>query len=606
MAEKAARNAATQQQNKSIALMFKYAGKYRFLTYLGVLCSVLAMVLGFVPYICIWLVARDLIAVAPNWAKATQLAHYGWIACASAIAGILLYFAALMCTHVAAFRTASNLRKASAQHLMQVPLGYFDTHASGEIRRIIDGSVGLTEAFLAHQLPDVGGTAALFIGMLILLFVFDWRMGLACLLDAVISIACVSMMMAGKGMNYINEYQSALDRMNKAATEYVRGIPVIKVFQQTIYSFKAFHEAIEAYSDIAQSYANNFCRVPQALNLTFIDGIVALLVPAALILAPGAKDLPHFLADFAFYAIFSAVVSTALQRLMFAANFTMQANNAMERISAVLEAPVLRDAAVIEHPSGSSISFEHVSFRYENSKIDALNDLSFAIPAGSTVALVGPSGGGKTTAASLVPRFWDVSAGRVLVGGVDVRNIAQSDLMNQVAFVFQNNRLFKGSILDNVRAARPEASREEALDALRAAQCDDILLKMPNGADELIGPGGTYLSGGEVQRIALARAILKNSPIVVLDEATAFADPENEALIQKALARLTEGRTVLMVAHRLTTVRNADQIVVLDGGKLVESGNHDDLLAANGRYAHMWADYQQSINWKIRSTGKEA
>lgn len=589
-----------------LALMMGFSGRYQKFTYLGMLLSALSMLLGFVPYICIWLVARDLIAHAPDWSGATSIARYGWVACATAALGVLIYFAALMCTHVSAFRAASNMRKSCAEHLMHMPLGYFDTHASGEIRRVIDGSVGLTEALMAHQLPDAAGTVAMVLGMLVILFVFDWRMGLACLLAAILSVGCLAVMMGGDNMRFMGEYQKALDRMNKAGTEYVRGIPVVKVFQQTVYSFKAFHDAIQDYGEMASTYSVKLCRLPQSLNLTIVNGVAILLVPAVLLLAPGVSDWSRFVTDYAFYAIFSAVISTALQRMMFLAAYTQQAGNAMKRIDAVLSAPVLSEPARPEHPRDASVSFEDVTFSYEGSGRPALEHLSFELPAGATVALVGPSGGGKTTAASLVPRFWDVSSGCVRVGGVDVRDMEQHELMDQVAFVFQNDHLFKGTILDNVRAARPEASREEALEALRLAQCDDILQKMPNGADEFIGTGGSHLSGGESQRVCLARAILKDSPIVVLDEATAFADPENEQLIQRALARLAKGRTVLMVAHRLSTVMSADEILVLDEGRLAERGTHDELVRAGGIYARMWDDYQTAVEWRISGSGREA
>ena len=390
--------------------------------------------------------------------------------------------------------------------------------------------------------------------------------------------------------------------MSKAGTEYVRGIPVVKVFQQTVYSFKAFKAAIDNYSERASYYEGTVCKVPQAINLTFTEGTFALLVPVALFLAPGALesgDFAGFVANFAFYAVFSAIISTALAKVMFAASGMMLASDALSRINEVMSAPTLAVTDKLQVPSDNSIEFRNVDFSYENSAIKALDDVSFTVPAGSTVALVGPSGGGKTTAASLIPRFWDTNAGAVLVGGVDVRDIDPHVLMDHVAFVFQNNRLFKTSILENVRAARPEATREQALAALAAAQCDDIIAKLPDGVDTVIGSEGTHLSGGEQQRIALARAILKDAPIVVLDEATAFADPENEALIQKAFAHLTQGRTVLMIAHRLSTVVGADQIIVLDSGKAVERGTHDELVAASGLYARMWEDYQKAVQWKI-------
>lgn len=585
-----------------ISRILDFAGERRALTYVGCALVAVSMVFQMLPYIYIWRVIRDLVAVAPNWQEATSIASLGWRAFWFMFAGILLYFAGLMCTHLAAFRIRTNVRKRATEHLMKAPLGYFDNHASGWLRRRIDGAGADIEQLMAHNLADISGTAVMFVAMLILLFIYDWRMGLACFAAAVVSVAAMSAMMMGDAMNFMREYQDALDEMGKAGTEYVRGIPVVKVFQQTVHSFRAFKAAIDNYSDKAGRYQGEVCEVPQAVNLTVTEAVFIFLIPVALFLAPGALasgSFAAFVTDFAFYAVFSAIISTALAKVMFASGGMMQADDALARIEGVMDAPQMIEASAPKTPLDNSIVFDNVGFTYEGAELPALEGLSFTVPAGSTVALVGPSGGGKTTAASLVPRFWDADTGAVLVGGMDVREIDSHALMDSVAFVFQNNRLFKESILDNVRAARPEATREEALAALHAAQCDDIIEKLPQGADTLIGSRGTYLSGGEAQRISLARAILKDAPIVVLDEATAFADPENEALIQRAFTELTAGRTVVMVAHRLSTVVNADKIVVLDGGRAVEQGTHAELVAAGGLYARMWADYQKAVSWKI-------
>lgn len=596
-----------EKKQSPVPVLLGYAGSYRGLTFLGLAFSAVAMILGMLPYICIWLVARDLIAVTPDWTAAGNITKYGWMAFAFAIGGIFIYFCALMCTHLAAFRTAANIRKQGMARLMKAPLGYFDNNASGLIRNRLNSAAGDTETMLAHNLADIVGTAAMFITMIVMLFAFDWRMGLACLLSAVISVAALFCMMGGEKAKLIAEYQAAQDEMSKAGVEYVRGIPVVKVFQQTVESFKAFKQAIEDYSKKAEYYQGMVCRVPQSVNLTFTEGAFVFLVPVAVLFAPRALtngDLAGFISDFAFYAAFSAVISTALAKVMFAAGGMMLADVALERISMVTNAPVLGNVIDPEEPDGNEIEFSNVSFTYDGSNIPALDGVSFSVASGETVALVGPSGGGKTTAASLIPRFWDVSSGSVKVGGVDVRRIDQHRLMDQVAFVFQNNRLFRKSIFENVRAGRPDASRKEVAAALSKAQCDDILEKLPDGMDTVIGAKGTYLSGGEQQRVVLARAILKDAPIVVLDEATAFADPENEILIQKAFAELTKDRTVVMIAHRLSTVTGADKIIVLDSGHLSEQGTHEELLEKGGLYARMWADYNKAACWKI-SAGRE-
>ena len=593
-----------EKKKSPLLRLMEYTGNYRGLLYSGLFLSAISMVLGMAPYICIWLVIRDMVSVAPNWTQATEIAQYGWMAFAFAVGGILIYFFALMCTHLAAFRTASNIRKRGMAHLMKTPLGFFDNNASGLLRNRLDGAASETETLLAHNLADIVGTVAMFIAMLVLMFVFDWRMGAACLLAAVISVLSMFTMMGGKNAKLMQEYQAAQDTMSKAGTEYVRGIPVVKVFQQTVYSFKAFKQAIEDYSEKAEKYTDGVCRMPQSVNLTFTEGAFVFLIPVALFLAPSALNSGNFagfVTNFAFYAVFSAIISTALAKIMFAASGSMLAQTALKRIDTVMNAPVLEITENPKTPNGNKVEFNDVSFTYEGADLPALSHVSFVAKSGQTVALVGPSGGGKTTAASLIPRFWDVSEGAVKVGGIDVREVDPHVLMDHIAFVFQNNRLFKTSIIENVRAARPSASREEVQKALEAAQCMDIIDKLPNGMDTVIGSEGTYLSGGEQQRIALARAILKDAPIVVLDEATAFADPENEVLIQKAFATLTRGKTVIMIAHRLSTVTGADKIIVLDGGQVAEEGTHEELIEKSGLYARMWNEYNQAAKWKIQN-----
>ena len=596
-----------KKQNAIIALL-GYAGNYKVLTFIGLTLSAISMLCSIVPYVCIWLVAKDLITAVSDFSKVQNVETYGWIAFGFAVLGIVLYFIGLICTHLAAFRTAENIKKIGMNHIMKAPVGYFDNNASGLIRGRLDSAANDTETLLAHNLADIVGTIVLFVGMVILMFIFDWRMGAACLLSAVISIIAMFSMMGGKNAQLMAEYQAAQDRMTKAGTEYVRGIPVVKIFQQTVYSFKTFKKAIEEYSDKAEYYQAKVCRVPQSINLTFTEGAFIFLVPIVIFLVPSALhsgNFSDFITNFVFYAVFSAIISTSLAKIMFASSGIMLASTALSRIDLVMKAPTLEKCVNPKEPEDNSVVFKDVSFTYTGSSTPALSHISFRVEPGQTVALVGPSGGGKTTAASLIPRFWDVDEGVVAVGNVNVKEIDQHVLMEQVAFVFQNTKLFKTSILENVKIANPNASNDDVMQALKAARCEDIIEKLPNGVNTIIGNEGTYLSGGEQQRIALARAILKNAPIVVLDEATAFADPENEVLIQKALSVLCKDRTVIMIAHRLSTVVNADRIIVLEEGHIIEEGTHKELLDKNGLYHKMWTDYNQAVKWKITS-GKEA
>lgn len=598
---------SAQKQPNPVARLLGYAGSHARLTALGCVLSGANALLTIGMLVCVWFVVRDLLAVAPDWSAATAAPTYGWWAFWLALAALVVYFAGLACTHMAAFRCATNLRKAALAHLGRVPLGYFSAHATGELRRIIEGSTGLTEGVLAHRVPDLVGAVVTPLAFVVCLFVFDWVLGLLCLVPIVVSAACMMLMMGGGSgdenanvMTFMKNYQDALQSMNKAAVEYVRGIPVVKVFQQTVASFRTFAASIQAYAKFATAYVK-MCEVPQVAQLVAINAAFVVLVPAGILMARGAGDFRAFLTDFCFYVIFSALITLMMTKVMYASQAFTEAADALARIDGILAAPVVEEPApeAAESPRDGSVAFRDVTFTYPGAEGPTLSHVDLEVPAGATVALVGPSGGGKTTLASLVPRFYDADEGAVEVGGVDVRRIATAELMDHIAFVFQDEALLKQSLEDNIRAARPGATRAEVEAAAAAAQCDDVIAKLPDGLDTVVGAHGVYLSGGERQRIALARAILKDAPIVVLDEATAFADPENEAKIQSALSRLCAGKTVLMVAHRLSTVVGADLICVIDRGRIVERGSHADLVRAGGTYARMWEEYQKSSAWRI-------
>lgn len=589
------------KKKNSLSVLLHYAGKYRWLTFFGCLLSGVSTVLGLMPYVYVWLAARDALAVFPDFSKAVNLEKWGFMALWFAVANVAVYFAALMMTHIAAFRTARNMRLAGMTHVIRLPLGFFTGSQSGRLRKLIDENAGMTEDLLAHKLPDLTGAITAPVTAVVLLLVFDWRMGLLCLLTMALSVFCLASMLGGENAGFFHRYQMEIEKMSGEAVEYVRGIPVVKVFQQTVYSFKAFYEAIMSYSDLAGKYAMS-CRKNQTIFLTAINGAFVLLVPAALILAASGDGFTA-LVNFIFYALFAPACGAMINRIMYGTQSVMEAKEAVYKLNELLSNEPLPEQASGKAPEDDRVEFKDVTFTYPGMDHPALSHVSFSVPKGGTIALVGPSGGGKTTAASLIPRFFDADEGSVLIGGVNVREMDSSTLMKQVAFVFQDTRLFKQSLLENIRAARPDADRSQVMEAIHAARCDDILKKLPQGLDTVVGTKGIYLSGGEAQRIALARAILKDAPIIVLDEATAFADPENEFEIQKAFEALIRGKTVLMIAHRLSTIQNAGAILVLDKGSVVERGTHEELLAVNGTYAAMWKDYQKSAQWKV---GKEA
>ena len=580
------------KKDSEISKMFQYAGNRHWLTVVGMILAGISTVLSMLPFVCIWFVIRDILQALldGNIGLTSGSSTYAWWAVVFSVLSILLYFIALCCSHLAICRTATNMKKAAIHHIVTLPLGYFSQNASGRLRKIIDDNAGLTEDFLAHQLPDLTGAVVMPVAVIVLIFLFDWRLGICCLIPMGISVIFLKQMMGGDNAQFMGKYMTALETMNKEAVEYIRGIPVVKVFQQTIYSFKNFHAAIEEYEKFASGYALK-CRIPLTGFTVTLIGTFVLLIPVAMLILSGVSGQAAYenvVLDFLFYSLFTPVCTTMMIRIMFASVQLMAAKSAVSRIEAILQEKPLKESNTQKQPKDASVVFEDVSFTYPGAKKKALYHVSFEVPDGKKIALVGASGSGKSTAASLIPRFYDVQEGDVLVGGVDVREIAKNDLMDQIAFVFQNTRLFNDTLLENIRASRPDATREEVMRAAEAAQCQDIIERLPNGLDTIVGSGGTYLSGGENQRIALARAILKDAPIIILDEATAFADAENEHQIQLAFEGLTSGKTVLMIAHRLSTIQNADRILVMKDGSIIEQGNHEELLAKGGFYADLY------------------
>ncbi|MCM1538976.1 MAG: ABC transporter ATP-binding protein/permease [bacterium] len=585
----------------NLSQLMGYAGRHRYLTYLSLLLSVVSAVLALFPFVFLFLIIREVIETAPDFTQAAGIVQNGVLAVVFALLAMVVYFAALMCSHISAFRVAANIRKRLMEHIVRLPLGFIGEMGSGKLRRIVNDSGAATETYLAHQLPDMAAAIVTPICMVVMLFLFDWRFGLVSLIPIALGFAAM-FPMAGPGMaKDMKLYMDALSDMNNEAVEYVRGVPVVKTFGQTVHSFKRFKGTIDKYYEYCIGYCKK-CRPPMLTYTVCTNSAFAFLIVLALILAGGEAVGQSVLLNFLFYVIFTPIIATAMTKVMYMSENGMIVTDALERIHSVLDAEPLPEPGKGKAPADNSVRLEHVTFRYQGGTADALKDVTLQVGAGETVALVGPSGGGKTTVAGLISRFWDVSGGAIRIGGVNVRDISKDALTDTVSYVFQDSRLLKTSIFENVRLGKPDASRQEVEQALHKAQCDDIIAKLPQGIDTVIGAKGVYLSGGEQQRIAIARVMLKDAPILILDEATAFADPENEALVQRAFETMSKDKTVIMIAHRLTTVKNADRIFVLEEGQVEETGTHDALVEQGGLYAKMWQDYQTSVSWKVGAT----
>ena len=585
------------KKQSNLSRLLDYAGTYRILTYLSWVLAAAGALLALVPFGYIWRILREVIEVAPQYENAVHVTQYGWMAVAFAVVAVLTYIAGLMCSHLAAFRIATNLRLAMVKHIATLPLGTIEQFGSGKLRRTISETAGAAETYLAHQLPDQAKAMATIAGLLTLLLAFDWRLGLLSLVPVALAFAVMTSMTGKKMQEQMTQYQNALADMSGEAVEYVRGIPVVKTFGQTVFSFKKFKGTIDNYERWVIAYTKQL-RWPMTFYTLAVNSVFVFLIAGAFLFASGGTDGGALL-NLLFYIIITPVISLTLTKLMFMSENGMIVQDAITRIDRVLESPSLSCSNAPKHPKDSSVALEHVTFSYDGVK-NALEDISLSIGTGQTVAFVGPSGGGKSTLAALIARFFDPQSGKISIGGANVKDIDKSELMDTVSFVFQNSRLIKGSILDNVRMGKPNATDGEVLAALSAAQCMDIIEKFPDGVHTVIGSQGVYLSGGETQRLAIARAMLKNAPVLILDEATAFADPDNETKVQMAFNALAKGRTVIMIAHRLSTVVNADRIYVLKEGRLAESGSFEELSGqADSLFGTMWRDYQQSVQWKV-------
>ncbi len=584
------------KKQSNLSRLMGYAGRHRILTCLSWVLSAMSALLALVPFWYIWRIIHDILEVSPDFSQAENITGYGWSAVLFAVISVIVYIAALMCSHLSAFRVAANIRKELMRHIAALPLGITEKYGSGNLRRIVNTSSAATETYLAHRLPDKAGAIATPAGLLFLLLAFDWRLGLLSLIPVVLGFL-IMMKMTGSGMEQkMKEYQNALSDMSNEAVEYVRGIPVVKTFGQTFFSFKRFKASIDNYETWVIAYTKAL-RLPMMFYTTAINGVFAFLIAGGILFTRNGVT-NELLLNLIFYIIITPVIGTTLTKIMFMSEDAMIVGDAMNRIDEVLNEKPLSESSVNHVPYDNSITLEHVSYSYDGRK-NALNDVSLFIKAGETVALVGTSGGGKTTLANIVTRFFDPQKGRILIGNIDIRDIPKEALMNKISFVFQNSHLIKASILENVRMAKPDATREEVAHALKAAQCLDIIEKLPDGIDTVVGARGVYLSGGEQQRIAIARAILKNAPILILDEATAFADPDNEMRVQQALSALSKGKTVLMIAHRLSSITGADRICVLQDGEITESGTHSELIKKNGVFTRMWKNYSEAAEWKI-------
>lgn len=587
------------KKKSNMPFLFKAMGGFKVTMLLSIVMAAISAILSIYAYTYVYTITEEVVGKLPNYSDVdTELIK----SCGKSIVfmicgGYGMYGIALLFSHITAFNTAARLKRMLISHIGKLPGGYHDTNPSGSVRKIIEKNTDLTETLIAHQIPNTTMSIVLPIAFIVFMFRYSVMLSVACIIPVLIGFGLLMMIMMGNGSDFVRRYQQESKDMSNAAVEYVRGIPVMKTFGQTADSFSRYKKSVEGFCEYVYKFAISMMTADSLYN-TAINSVFYALVPAAMIAFNRSGGSLKVICSFIFFASIIPMEVTILKRIMSNSSESIIVDEAMGTLKELMDEKPMEYKGN-QTPKDYNYSFESVSFRYADDLPLALDNVNITMKEGEVTALVGMSGGGKSTIASLAARMRDVTEGVVKLGGVDIRDISEEKLNESISFVFQENTLLKMSIADNVALYKKNASREEIINALKLAQCSDILDKLPDGIDTMYGSKGVYLSGGEVQRIAIARAILKDAPVIILDEATAFADAENEYLIRKAFKELLRNKTVIMIAHRMSTIKDAGKIYVIDGGKVIEEGRHDDLMALGGKYHTMYSEYSKAVNWRV-------
>lgn len=593
------------KKKEGLSRLFEIAGQRKVLLILASLLSAVSAVCMLVPYWAVYEILQQLLShgVNPAVSDGTCMMRWGWIAFGGLVGGLVLLYAALMSSHVAAFRILYRLRVRLSEHIGKLPLGYLNNTSTGAIKKTMDQNIEKIEGFIAHTIPDLVNVVATVTVMLVIFFSLDVWLTVVCLAVVVISLFLqFSNFMGKRAREFMSIYYDAQEKMSASAVQYVRGMPVVKIFGQSVRSFRQFNAEIQAY----KTFALKCCDTYQNGMIAFIvllNSMVTFILPMGILLLQASPQSLSLAVVWLFFIIMGPGMASPVYKLTFLGGNTRDINEGVNRIDRILEKKPVPEPEHPQVPTAYDVEFRHVSFSYENTeqgtRTDALRDVSFIAQQGKITALVGPSGSGKSTVANLIPRFWDVGQGEICIGGVDIRQIATAKLMDMVSFVFQDTFLFYDTLYENIVVGSPDATKENVIAAAKAAQCHDFIERLPQGYETRIGDKGVFLSGGEAQRICVARAILKNAPILVLDEATAFADPENEHKMQMALQSLIKNKTVIVIAHRLSSIISAHQIVVMKDGRIVQCGKHEQLSVIEGVYKNMWDAYTSAYHWTL-------